>query len=77
MTNKDKMLQLVFSDERLSSYYEFDASDYPSIDIALNAKGQPIVVAIAKIIKDYNASNGRAFSDVYNDVSFYLSSNLS
>ena len=49
MNNKDKMLQLVLSDDKLSSFYEYNPDEFPTIQDALNAEN-PIVVAVAKII---------------------------
>lgn len=50
MTNrKDRMLQLVLSDERIIKKYGIDATEYPTVSEALNAENA-IVATIAEII---------------------------
>lgn len=72
MNNRDKMLQLVLSDEKLSSFYEFNADDYPRIKDALNSE-EPIVVVVAKIIEGVAGSTDRGvFKETYNEVVNYL-----
>lgn len=76
MNNKDKMLQLVLSDEKLSTLYEFNADDFPSIKHALNSDN-PIVVVVAKIIQGVNGSPSKSsFKEVYNELVNYLNNNL-
>ncbi|MDV3586779.1 hypothetical protein CMU68_16510 [Elizabethkingia anophelis] len=76
MNNKDKMLQLVLSDDKLSSFYEFSAEDYPTVDDALNSEN-PIVVAVAKIIEGVAGSSDRSvFKETYNEVINYLNQNI-
>ncbi|WP_294277955.1 hypothetical protein [uncultured Chryseobacterium sp.] len=76
MNNKDKMLQLVLSDEKLSSFYEFDAKDFPTVEDALNSEN-PIVVAVAKIIEGVVGSFDKGvFKETYNEVINYLNQNI-
>lgn len=76
MNNEDKMLQLVLSDEKLSSFYEFNAYDFPTVEDALNSEN-PIVVAIAKIIEGVAGSPDRGvFKETYNEVINYLNQNI-
>lgn len=76
MTNKNKMLQLVLSDEKLISFYEYNASDFQTIDVALKSEN-PIVVAVAKIIQgvSMNPTSGN-YKETYNEVINYLNKNL-
>ncbi len=71
MNNKDKMLQLVLSDDNLMSYYEYNAKDYPTIPDALQSDNA-VVVAVAKIIN----SGGANQKSIYNEVFNYLKNNL-
>ncbi len=76
MNNKDKMLQLVLSDEKLSTFYEFNADDFPTIEDALISEN-PIVVTVAKIIKGVAGSSDRGvFKEIYNEVINYLNQNI-
>lgn len=72
-TNSDRMLQIVLSDEKLSTYGEYNIADYETIDQALNADN-PIVVAVAKII--YGLRKKSSENEIYNEVSNYLKNNL-
>lgn len=50
MTNrKDRLLQLVLSDERIIKKYGIDATEYPTVSDALNSENA-IVATIAEII---------------------------
>lgn len=76
MTNKDKMLQLVLSDDKLSSFFEYDAEEFSTMDNAFNSEN-PIVVAVAKIIEGVAGTSDRgAFKETYNEVINYLNQNL-
>ncbi len=76
MNNTDKMLQLVLSDEKLSTLYEFNADDYPTVQDALNSEN-PIVVAVAKIIDGVAGSYDKGiFKETYNEVINYLNQNI-
>lgn len=73
LTNSDKILQAVLSDEKLAVYAEYNSADYETISEAL-ASENPVVCALAKIIdgKDRNATE----REIYNEVTNYLKSNL-
>ncbi|MCT1530196.1 hypothetical protein M3B46_04280 [Sphingobacterium daejeonense] len=76
MNNKDKMLQLVLSDDKLSSFYEYNPDEFPTIQDALNAEN-PIVVAVAKIILGVRANTDKGvFKETYNEVVNYLNQNI-
>lgn len=72
MNKEDKMLRLLLSDKRLSSYYEFDPEDYNTIQEALRSN-IPIVVAIAKIIKGINShSDMSRYKEFYKQIYQHL-----
>ncbi|MEY8590742.1 hypothetical protein AALK14_04735 [Butyricimonas hominis] len=76
MSNEDKMLRLVLSDNNLSSYYEYCADDFTSVDEALRSDN-PIVVVVAKIIRGINGSTDKGTQkEVYNEIFNYLNQNL-
>ncbi len=76
MTNNEKMLHLVLSDQKLIEMYEFNPDDYDSIDDALKSEN-PIIVAIANIIQGIsNMPNKSNLKDTYNEVFNYLNQNL-
>lgn len=76
MNNNDKMLQLVLSDENLSSFYEFDPQEYETIQDALDSEN-PIVVSVAKIIDGINGNSDKGtFKETYNEVVNYLNQNI-
>ena len=76
MRNEDKMLQLVLSDNRLSSFYDYETEDFLTIEDALKAEN-PIVVTVAKIIKGVGGKLDKGVhKEVYNEVFNYLNSNL-
>jgi hypothetical protein len=76
MNNKDKMLQLVLSDEKLRSFYEYNVEEFTTIKIALDSENS-IVVAVAKIIDGIarNSDKG-SFKETYNEVINYLNKNI-
>lgn len=76
MNNKDKMLQLVLSNDKLSSFYEYNPDEFPTIQDALNAE-IPIVVAVAKIILSVRGNLDKGvFKETYNEVVNYLNQNI-
>lgn len=76
MSNEDKMLQLVLSDNNLSSFFEYNVEDFLTVQDALQADN-PVIVAIAKIIRGVagNSDKGNQKS-VYQEVFNYLNQNL-
>ncbi|MDL2262190.1 hypothetical protein LJC11_01655 [Bacteroidales bacterium OttesenSCG-928-I21] len=76
MNNENKMLRLVLSDSNLSSYYEYNADDFTSVDEALRSDN-PIIVAVAKIIRGVNARSDKGVQkEVYSEVFNYLNQNI-
>lgn len=76
MNNEDKMLKLVLSDNNLSSFYEYNADDFPTVEDALQADN-PVVVAVAKIIRGVSGNSEKSVQkEVYNEVFNYLYRNM-
>ena len=76
MSNQNKMLQLVLSDEKLSSMYDYNASDYVTVTDALKSEN-PIVVTVAKIINGVKGNSDKGtFKETYNEIIGYLNQNL-
>lgn len=76
MSNEDKMLQLVLSDNNLCSLYEYNPEDYPTIKYALKSDN-PVVVAVAKIISGVDSKLDKGIhKEVYVEVFNYLNNNL-
>lgn len=76
MSNEDKMLQLVLSDNNLSLFYEYNAEDYQSVSDALQSDNT-VVVAIAKIIRGVVDNSDRGVhKSTYQEVFNYLNQNL-
>lgn len=76
MSNKDKMLQLVLSDNNLCSSYEYNPDEYPTIEYALKADN-PVVVAVAKIIRGVDSKLDKGIHrEVYTEIFNYLNNNL-
>jgi len=69
LTNGDKILQAVLSDQRLSEYAEYSPAEFETISEALDSDN-PVVCAIAKII-DGNQRKSTE-KEIYNEVSNYL-----
>ncbi len=69
LTNGDKVLQAVLSDQKLCEFAEYNVADFETISEALDSDN-PIVCAIAKIID----GNERSLTEreIYNEVSNYL-----
>jgi hypothetical protein len=81
MSNEDKMLQLVLSDDKLSSFYKYNAEDYQSVSDVLKSDAlksdKPIVVAIAKIIRGVTENSDKSIQkSVYQEMFNYLNQNL-
>lgn len=76
MNNQNKMLQLVLSDDTLSSFYEYEPKEYQTIEEALESDN-PIVVTVAKIIQGVAGNSDKAtFKETYNQVIYYLNQNI-
>lgn len=76
MSNENKMLQLVLSDDKLRSFYEYNSEDFPTIKDALQSDN-PIIVAVAKIIRGISESYDKGVQkSVYQEVFNYLNRNL-
>lgn len=76
MTNEDKMLQLVLSDNKLISFYEYNPEEFQTIKDALDADN-PVVVAVAKIIIGVAGNTDKnSQKEVYNEVFNYLNQNI-
>ncbi|MDR1984294.1 MAG: hypothetical protein LBQ28_05660 [Prevotellaceae bacterium] len=76
MSNEDKMLQLVLSDDKLSSFYEYNAEEYQSVSDALQSDNT-VVVAVAKIIHGIAENSDKSIQkSVYQEVFNYLNQNL-
>jgi hypothetical protein len=76
MNNKDKMLKLVLSDVKLSTFYEYNTDDYATIAIALKSENT-IVVTVAKIIDGIELNSDKAnYKEIYNEIINYLNQNI-
>ena len=76
MSNEDKMLQLVLSDNSLCSFYDYNPNEFLTIEDALKAEN-PVVVAIAKIIRGVRGNLDKGVhKEVYIEVFNYLNNNL-
>ena len=73
LTNSDKMLQTVLSDENLIEYGNYNPEDYDTVDEAL-CSNNPIVVAVAKLINGVQRSY--TSKEIYDEVRNYLTTNL-
>lgn len=73
LTNGDKVLQAVLSDERLINYADYKSADFETIDEAL-CSDNVVVCAVAKIIdgKEQKSTD----KEIYIEVTNYLKSNL-
>lgn len=73
LTNGDKILQAVLSDERLIDYANYSPSEYETISEAL-CSDNALVCSVAKIIdgKDNNLTD----REIYIEITNYLKSNL-
>ncbi len=76
MTNEEKMLNLVLSEEILTRNYEIDLEEPLTMEEALYSEA-PIIVAIAKVIRELRGQNDRSIQkEVYNEVRNYLNQKL-
>ena len=76
ITQKDKMLMLVLKDPQLQASYGYDAADYESLTDALDSSN-PVVAAVAKIIKELNGSEDQGDQKrVYQIIFNHLNNNL-
>lgn len=76
MSNNDRMLQLVLSDDKLISFYEYDPAAFTTIAQALLSEN-PIVVTVAKIIESIGRNHEKGYyKDTYNEIINYLNKNL-
>lgn len=76
MNNQVRMLELVLSDEKLRAFYEYNETEFTSIELALSS-GNPIVVAVAKIIKGVSSNSDKGnYKEVYNEIVNYLNKNM-
>jgi hypothetical protein len=76
ITQKDKMLRMVLNDPWLIEHYHYDLADYSDIFDALDSDC-PVVVAVAKIIKELDGSTDPSDQKkVYNTIFNYLNNNL-
>jgi hypothetical protein len=74
--NEDKIIQAVLSNEELAEEYKYNPKEYSSVTNAFYAGDdkQPIVVAVATIIKDIK--NGTTEKEVYKKVVNLFNKNL-
>jgi len=76
MNNQIRMLELVLSDEKLRTLYEYDDIPFTSIEQALSSEN-PIVVTVAKIIKGVSTNPEKgSLKEVYNVIVNYLNQNI-
>lgn len=73
LTNSDKMLRIVLSDEKLIEYGNYNPEDYNTVDEAL-CSDNPIVVAVAKLIN--GVQRNYTPKEIYDEVRNYLTTNL-
>jgi len=75
--NEDKILQAVLSSEELKQEYKYNLDDYSSVNGAFYAAKedeQPVVVAVATIIRDIKT--GKAEKEVYKKIVNLFNKNL-
>lgn len=76
MSNEDKMLQLVLSDESLFKFYDYNPDDFLTIEDALKDEN-PVVVTVAKIIRGLSRNSDKGVQkEIYIEVFNYLNNNL-
>ncbi len=76
MSNNDRMLNLVLSDEKLISSFGYNPKEFLTIQDALKADN-PIVVVVAKIISEVRPNSDKgAFKETYNEIVNYLNQNI-
>jgi len=74
--NEDKLLQAVLSNEELIQEYKYNLDNYSTVTNAFyeNDEKQPVVVAIATIIRDIKNENSE--KEVYKKVANLFNKNL-
>jgi len=72
-TNTDKIIAAVLDDSQLTEYGNYAPYDYTDLEAA-ETSSNPIVVAVAKIVKGVN--DGYSDTAIYNEVSNYLKNNI-
>lgn len=76
MTNEEKMLNLVLSEEILTKNYEIELEEPLNMEDALHSEN-PMIVAVAKVIRELRGQNDRSIQkEVYNEVRNYLNQKL-
>lgn len=76
MTNEEKMLNLVLSEEILTKNYEIELEEPLRMEDALHSEN-PMIVAVAKMIRELRGQNDRSIQkEVYNEVRNYLNQKL-
>lgn len=76
MTNEEKMLNLVLSEEILAKNYEIELEEPLTMEDALHSEN-PMIVAVAKVIRELRGQNDRSIQkEVYNEVRNYLNQKL-
>lgn len=77
MHSEDEMLRLVLSDKNLWEMYGFNPNDYTTVKSALSAEDYPVVVAVAKIIRNLNGKQDKSkYKEVYKEIYEYLNNNI-
>lgn len=69
MTQVDKMLQAVLSNEKLMAYGEYNPTQYTNLSQALYSDNY-VVNAVAQIIESVH--DGESMKEIYDKVSQYL-----
>jgi len=70
-TNKDRIIKAILANERLASFGDYNPTEYETIDDAL-CSDNAIVKTVAMIIM----SGKKTETQVYNEVSNYLTNNI-
>lgn len=77
MHSEDEMLKLVLSNKNLRETYGYNPNDYPTMKSALLAEDNPVVVAVAKIIRNLNGKQDKSkYKEVYKEIYEYLNNNI-
>ncbi len=76
MTNEERMLRLVLSDETLIENYDFDFHEPVTMMEAINSDN-PVIAIIARVIRALNGQEDRSRQrSVYNEILNHLNRNL-
>lgn len=73
MTNRDKMLEAVLSDENLMKFGNYTESDIRTMDMALDSDNC-VINAVAQIIK--RSSEGATMNELWKEINDYLKKNV-